>query len=211
MKSRQVGQCLVCNDAAVGINFGVPTCMPCKAFFRRNAVKLGRIDFICQEDGDCPVTYESRRICNCCRLAKCFRVMLIIIFIEYTSMKSRQVGQCLVCNDAAVGINFGVLTCMPCKAFFRRNAVKLGTIDFICQEDGDCPVAYESRRICNCCRLAKCFRVGMQKSLILSEAQRLARKELVQQNRQKRAQLMIQNLSLVRTTYLYIKTYRKNI
>ncbi|CAF4591662.1 unnamed protein product [Rotaria sp. Silwood1] len=112
-------------------------------------------------------------------------------------MKSRHIGLCLVCNDAAVGINFGVPTCMPCKAFFRRNAVKLGTIDFICQEDGDCPVTYESRRICNCCRLAKCFRVGMQKSLILSDAQRLARKELVQQNRLKRGQSKAQNLSLV--------------
>lgn len=41
MKSRNIGQCLVCCDVAVGVNFGVPTCMPCKAFFRRNAVKLG--------------------------------------------------------------------------------------------------------------------------------------------------------------------------
>ncbi|CAF3363080.1 unnamed protein product [Rotaria sp. Silwood1] len=117
-------------------------------------------------------------------------------------MKSRHIGLCLVCNDAAVGINFGVPTCMPCKAFFRRNAVKLGTIDFICQEDGDCPVTYESRRICNCCRLAKCFRVGMQKSLILSDAQRLARKELVQQNRLKRGQSKAQNLSLIRPATL---------
>ncbi|CAF0894733.1 unnamed protein product [Rotaria sordida] len=121
----------------------------------------------------------------------------------YMSMKSRQVGLCLVCNDTAVGINFGVPTCMPCKAFFRRNAVKLGRIDFICQEDGDCPVTYESRRICNCCRLAKCFRVGMQKSLILSDAERLARKELVQKNRQKRGQLMMQNLSIIPPTTIH--------
>ncbi len=35
------GLCLVCGDISIGINFGVPTCMPCKAFFRRNAVRLG--------------------------------------------------------------------------------------------------------------------------------------------------------------------------
>ncbi|CAF5194484.1 unnamed protein product, partial [Rotaria magnacalcarata] len=103
------------------------------------------------------------------------------------SMKSRELGLCLVCNDVAVGINFGIPTCMPCKAFFRRNAVKLGTTDFICQEDGDCPITCDSRRMCNCCRLAKCFRVGMQKSLILSDAEKLARRELIQKNRQKRA------------------------
>jgi hypothetical protein len=34
--------------------------------------------------------------------------------------------QCLICGGRAVGINFGVHTCAPCKAFFRRNAIKLG-------------------------------------------------------------------------------------
>ncbi len=33
---------------------------------------------------------------------------------------------CLICGDKSTGFNFGVLSCMACKAFFRRNAVKLG-------------------------------------------------------------------------------------
>lgn len=41
MKSMDHGSCLVCGARAIGINFAVPTCAPCKAFFRRNAVKLG--------------------------------------------------------------------------------------------------------------------------------------------------------------------------
>ena len=53
-------------------------------------------------------------------------------------------------------------------------------MNFICPNDGDCPVTYKYRRLCNCCRLAKCFRVGMQKSLILSDTEKLARKEIVQ-------------------------------
>ena len=38
---------------------------------------------------------------------------------------------CLVCGGRAIGLNFGVHTCPPCKAFFRRNAVKLGVCYFI--------------------------------------------------------------------------------
>ncbi len=64
-------------------------------------------------------------------------------------------------------------------------------------------MTYESRRICNCCRLAKCFRVGMQKSLIRTDAERDARKRLVERNREQRRHLKIlDSLGLVRTKYL---------
>jgi hypothetical protein len=118
----------------------------------------------------------------------------------------RNLGRCLVCGHPAIGMNFAVPTCAPCKAFFRRNAIKLGVgfsldfslitivfgfqrIDFACPVDGNCPITSEYRRMCNCCRLAKCFRVGMQKSMILSASEKEARKDLIQQNREKRAQL----------------------
>ncbi|UJR21536.1 hypothetical protein I4U23_024621 [Adineta vaga] len=120
-------------------------------------------------------------------------------------MSSRALGPCLVCDAPAVGINFAIPTCAPCKAFFRRNAVKLGRRDFICQQDGDCPVTYKSRRFCNCCRLAKCFRTGMQKSLIRSEAEREARKQLVEQNRKKRSQCTsITKVGLIRPSNLLL-------
>ncbi|UJR27415.1 hypothetical protein I4U23_008705 [Adineta vaga] len=123
-------------------------------------------------------------------------------------VKSKYLGPCYVCGDNASGINFAVPTCAPCKAFFRRNAVKLGKTEFICQQDGDCPVTFEHRRMCNCCRLAKCFRVGMQKSLILSDAEKQARRILILQNRLKRVPSspsnefdLIRPSNLLRTTF----------
>jgi hypothetical protein len=31
---------------------------------------------------------------------------------------------CRICGDVARGLNFDVITCMSCKAFFRRNALR---------------------------------------------------------------------------------------
>jgi hypothetical protein len=31
---------------------------------------------------------------------------------------------CQICGDKARGINFDVMTCMSCKAFFRRHAIQ---------------------------------------------------------------------------------------
>ena len=45
MPGKDQSHCLVCDDLSIGINFGIPTCMPCKAFFRRNALKLGVSEF----------------------------------------------------------------------------------------------------------------------------------------------------------------------
>ncbi|CAF0809784.1 unnamed protein product [Adineta steineri] len=104
-------------------------------------------------------------------------------------MANKSHGRCLVCDGVAIGLNFGVSTCMPCKAFFRRNAVKLGTRNFVCLGDGDCLVSYKHGRLCNCCRLAKCFRVGMKKSMILSDEEREARNKLVEMNRLKRGKI----------------------
>jgi hypothetical protein len=33
---------------------------------------------------------------------------------------------CQICGDIARGMNFDVITCMSCKAFFRRHALRSG-------------------------------------------------------------------------------------
>ena len=35
---------------------------------------------------------------------------------------------CQICGEVARGINYNVMSCMPCKTFFRRHALKTKVI-----------------------------------------------------------------------------------
>ncbi len=49
----------------------------------------------------------------------------------------------------------------------------------------------DTRRQCNCCRLAKCFRVGMDRKAIRTDDQRLERLRLIEYNRRKREEKQV--------------------
>ena len=49
-----------------------------------------------------------------------FHVFYLLINMSKRSSNSTLI--CRVCGDVARGLNFDVMTCMSCKAFFRRNA-----------------------------------------------------------------------------------------
>ncbi|CAF4835500.1 unnamed protein product, partial [Rotaria sp. Silwood2] len=72
---------------------------------------------------------------------------------------------CLVCGDVARGINFDVMTCMPCKVFFRRHILK-SDIQLQCQFNNNCQITQYTRSTCSACRLNKCFALGMNPQLI---------------------------------------------
>ncbi|CAG2120652.1 unnamed protein product, partial [Medioppia subpectinata] len=70
--------------------------------------------------------------------------------------------------------NFNVFTCESCKAFFRRNALKLK--EYKCSLRDNCSIDITTRKLCRKCRLQKCFDSGMKKEYILSEEQKQMRK-----------------------------------
>ncbi|CAF5010107.1 unnamed protein product [Rotaria sp. Silwood1] len=72
---------------------------------------------------------------------------------------------CLVCGDVARGINYGLMTCMPCKIFFRRHILK-SDIKLQCQYNNHCEITHEKRNLCSACRLKKCFALDMNPQLI---------------------------------------------
>ncbi|CAG2100128.1 unnamed protein product, partial [Medioppia subpectinata] len=62
--------------------------------------------------------------------------------------------------------NFGALSCEPCKAFFRRNALKN---KFKCRLGNNCSIDTITRRFCSKCRLDKCLAIGMRREFIASD------------------------------------------
>ncbi|KAF8376042.1 nhr-8 [Pristionchus pacificus] len=73
---------------------------------------------------------------------------------------------CTICGAKALGYNFGVISCESCKAFFRRNAFKdeiKASQGVQCPFANSCTINEKSRRFCQACRLAKCYKAGMKR------------------------------------------------
>ncbi|UJR16571.1 hypothetical protein I4U23_003472 [Adineta vaga] len=90
---------------------------------------------------------------------------------------------CAVCGDRAIGYNYDVPSCAPCKAFFHRNAHQSREKLKCFTNQSQCSVAHETRRKCSRCRLDRCFAVGMRKDFILTEEEKQRRRELIEENR----------------------------
>ncbi|XP_070154974.1 nuclear hormone receptor HR96 isoform X1 [Polyergus mexicanus] len=91
---------------------------------------------------------------------------------------------CGVCGDRALGYNFNAVSCESCKAFFRRNALR--TKDFRCPFTENCKITPVTRRFCQKCRLDKCLRIGMRKDYIMSEEDKVLKREKIEKNRAKK-------------------------
>lgn len=91
---------------------------------------------------------------------------------------------CGVCGDKALGYNFNAVTCESCKAFFRRNALIQKV--FKCPFSNQCRITTVTRRFCQKCRLDKCFAIGMCKDLIMSEEDKVLKRQKIEENRAKK-------------------------
>ncbi|XP_064631372.1 nuclear hormone receptor HR96-like isoform X2 [Lineus longissimus] len=96
--------------------------------------------------------------------------------------KQKEDKYCGVCGDRALGYNFDAISCESCKAFFRRNALK-GLDYFKCPYDEKCKMDISNRRFCKRCRLKKCFEIGMRKEYILTEEEKMKKRQKIDENR----------------------------
>ncbi|XP_075443067.1 thyroid hormone receptor beta isoform X1 [Ascaphus truei] len=93
---------------------------------------------------------------------------------------------CVVCGDKATGYHYRCITCEGCKGFFRRTIQKNLHPSYSCKYEGKCVIDKVTRNQCQECRFKKCIAVGMATDLVLDDSKRLAKRKLIEENREKR-------------------------
>ncbi|XP_053115090.1 thyroid hormone receptor alpha isoform X1 [Hemicordylus capensis] len=94
--------------------------------------------------------------------------------------------QCVVCGDKATGYHYRCITCEGCKGFFRRTIQKNLHPTYSCKYDGSCIIDKITRNQCQLCRFKKCIAVGMAMDLVLDDSKRVAKRKLIEENRERR-------------------------
>lgn len=93
---------------------------------------------------------------------------------------------CQVCGDKATGCHYKSFTCEGCKGFFRRTIQK--NVEYTCELNNDCVIDKLTRTQCQKCRFDKCLAVGMTPPTVMNEFQLAQRRQLRQENQQRRNQ-----------------------
>lgn len=58
--------------------------------------------------------------------------------------------------------------------------------DFKCPFNEQCEITTVTRRFCQKCRLEKCFSIGMKKDHIMSDEEKIVKRQKIEENRAKR-------------------------
>eukprot|EP00095_Tigriopus_kingsejongensis_P005546 snap_masked-scaffold131_size323982-processed-gene-1.3 protein:Tk05546 transcript:snap_masked-scaffold131_size323982-processed-gene-1.3-mRNA-1 annotation:"ecdysteroid receptor -b" len=100
---------------------------------------------------------------------------------------------CFVCgvNTKSYHLNYGVSTCLGCRAFFRRSVQADKGANYRCKNVGICDVTGGSRKKCRKCRYKKCLSAGMDPNCVLSDDQKKQRfkRSIKRKKRQEKREL----------------------
>ena len=90
---------------------------------------------------------------------------------------------CQICGDMANDyMSYGAIACASCRAFFRRGVNNKGP--YFCSQNQSCPITKQTRKNCQNCRFQKCVSIGMKGSCVMTEKDKLEKKEKAMMRRQ---------------------------
>lgn len=78
---------------------------------------------------------------------------------QETTEEEDQPMICMICEDKATGLHYGIITCEGCKGFFKRTVQNRRV--YTCVADGNCEITKAQRNRCQYCRFKKCIEQGM--------------------------------------------------
>lgn len=79
--------------------------------------------------------------------------------IQDVAEEEEQPMICMICEDKATGLHYGIITCEGCKGFFKRTVQNRRV--YTCVADGNCEITKAQRNRCQYCRFKKCIEQGM--------------------------------------------------
>ncbi|CAI9724068.1 selenocysteine lyase-like isoform X1 [Octopus vulgaris] len=79
---------------------------------------------------------------------------------------------CKVCGDEASTVHAGVLTCFPCRSFFKRSQKNSINRKYSC-DSKNCSITKNNKKSCDYCRYRKCLALGMAKNIVKHNVQPL--------------------------------------
>ena len=83
---------------------------------------------------------------------------------------------CQVCGDVANDhMHYGAIACYSCRAFFRRGVNN--NAPYFCSQNQCCSITKQSRKHCQYCRFQKCLGIGMKGTWVMTEEDKLEKKE----------------------------------
>ncbi len=96
--------------------------------------------------------------------------------MSYSSADAASRSQvCAICNIStnSYHLNYGVSSCLSCRAFFRRIVQQKMKTQMKCKgaSENNCQITPENRKKCKKCRYEACIRAGMKADAVMSEDQ----------------------------------------
>ncbi|CAN7937018.1 unnamed protein product [Ixodes hexagonus] len=108
--------CMICEDKATGLHYGIITCEGCKGFFKRT-VQNKRV-YTCVADGNCEITKAQRNRCQYCRFQKCLRQGMVLAAVREDRMPGGRNSGAVYNLYKVSGFRFGHVPGALCRCSF---------------------------------------------------------------------------------------------